>query len=86
MANTTYVVKDTKTITAEQQHKCDTCQEPATTGCTDAIEVACTHVPYCGFRHWQSNMPRYGCPAHPVEPKVQYLQPIPESYVNPTKP
>ncbi len=60
----TYVIKNKRTITAEEQHKCDVCQEPATTGCTDAIELS---------TGWHQSEPRYGCPEHPVKPVIQYL-------------
>jgi hypothetical protein len=61
---TTYTVKDKRNITANEQHVCDVCQEPATSGCKDAIQTTSGWI--------QSEM-RYGCSLHPVTPKVEYL-------------
>jgi len=60
----TYTVTRKRSITAEEQHLCGVCQEPATSGCTDAIETAAG---------WTQSKPRYGCDSHPVKPVEHFL-------------
>ena len=59
-----YVVKKKRTITAEQQQVCAVCKDPATMGCTDAIET---------LTGWTQSAMRYGCEKHPVVSRIEYL-------------
>jgi hypothetical protein len=59
-----YEVKTKRTISVEQQHTCDKCQEPATSACTDALQDS--NAP----DGWRQSDKRYGCPAHEVKPNV----------------
>jgi len=59
-----YVVRKKRSITAEQQQVCAVCKEPATIGCTDAIETQ---------QGWTQSAMRYGCNEHPVVSRIEYL-------------
>jgi hypothetical protein len=47
------------------QHRCEACGEPATTSCTDAVEL------FDGG--WIESRERYGCSAHGVKPMIHFL-------------